>query len=177
MSYEDVLIREQVGDGTIDPDDVCYVCDKLDCVCPTEDHGGNIIPDRVQANHDHFRDILPVNIICPCPVLAETKEELDTRSIRDVGEARESTQPTSLKDDRLHLRGNSPDSRGGQKLCSVGDSDGDVCVFPAPSEYPLQLTWPTEPTNFSDWLQKHGDALTLPESFRDWLDQTGYEIQ
>ncbi len=37
MSYEDVLIRESVGDGTIDPDDVCMVCDKRDCVCPPEE--------------------------------------------------------------------------------------------------------------------------------------------
>ena len=37
MSYEDILIRESVGDGTIDPDDVCYICEKRDCVCPTED--------------------------------------------------------------------------------------------------------------------------------------------
>jgi hypothetical protein len=37
MSYEDQLIRESVGDGTIDPDDVCMVCDKRDCVCPPED--------------------------------------------------------------------------------------------------------------------------------------------
>ncbi len=37
MSYENVLIRESVGDGTIDPDDVCMVCDKRDCECPPED--------------------------------------------------------------------------------------------------------------------------------------------
>ncbi len=37
MSYEDMCIRESVGDGTIDPDDVCLVCDKRNCECPPED--------------------------------------------------------------------------------------------------------------------------------------------
>jgi hypothetical protein len=36
VSYEDVLIRESVGDGTIDPDDVCPCCEKRDCVCPSD---------------------------------------------------------------------------------------------------------------------------------------------
>ncbi len=36
MSHEDVLIRESVGDGTLDPDDACMVCDKIECECPPE---------------------------------------------------------------------------------------------------------------------------------------------
>jgi hypothetical protein len=76
MSYEDMCIRESVGDGTIDPDDVCIVCDKRNCVCEPEDEptvpasfedwlkdnkdtidiGGNVIPDRVQANHDRYNN-------------------------------------------------------------------------------------------------------------------------
>lgn len=47
MSYEDELIRESVGDGTVDPDDVCMVCDKRNCVCPPEEeiygHKGDVV--------------------------------------------------------------------------------------------------------------------------------------
>lgn len=43
MSYEDVLIRESVGDGTVDPDDVCMVCDKRDCICPPEEPETDVV--------------------------------------------------------------------------------------------------------------------------------------
>jgi hypothetical protein len=37
VSYEDFLIRESVGDGTVDPGDVCMVCEKRRCVCTSDD--------------------------------------------------------------------------------------------------------------------------------------------
>ena len=63
--YEDYLIRESVGDGTIDPDDLCMVCDKRDCICPPEED-------------------------FPVPVLAKSVVD-NTRN--PSGEARESTHP------------------------------------------------------------------------------------
>ena len=51
--YEDVLIRESVGDGTIDPDDLCMVCEKRDCICPPEQD--DCYTDAVAAEIDRQR--------------------------------------------------------------------------------------------------------------------------
>ncbi len=57
MSYEDVLIRESVGDGTIDPDDVCRVCDKRDCVCPPEQDECEPAPLKAQFMRPGAKEI------------------------------------------------------------------------------------------------------------------------
>ncbi len=76
MSYEDMCIRESVGDGTIDPDDVCMVCEKRDCVCPCPDDepplksefmrpGAKEIgfPSLLQSSEDDRREILNAQVL------------------------------------------------------------------------------------------------------------------
>ena len=60
MSYEDILIRESVGDGTIDPDDVCMVCEKRDCVCPPEESTpvDDLMQDVISEKEDYRCDKL-----------------------------------------------------------------------------------------------------------------------
>jgi hypothetical protein len=88
----DSWIERSDYDQPPNPDDACMVCEKRDCVCPsdpnlglqeavepnentetgkpftwptiqqqidywkTHDEGGNILPDRIAANEEHYRE-------------------------------------------------------------------------------------------------------------------------
>ena len=79
MEYEDLLIRESVGDGTIDPDDVCLVCEKRDCVCP---------PEESTPVDDLMQDVISENLPVQVPADAKGSKQATVR-LGTLGEARE----------------------------------------------------------------------------------------